>query len=152
MIDKQLDIIRQPRLKIIETLNAFSLDQLNKIPSGFNNNIIWNLGHMIAAQQGVCYKRAGLNTWIDDDFFDAYKPDSKPAGPVSQDEYDNIKTLLTTSIDQLEHDYKNGIFENYPTWTTRYGVQMSNIDEAIAFLPFHEGLHIGYIMAMRKLV
>ncbi|MES2268174.1 MAG: DinB family protein [Bacteroidota bacterium] len=152
MIDKQLDILRQPRLKIIETLNAFSLDQLNKIPAGFNNNIVWNLGHMIAAQQGICYKRTGLNTWVNDDFFDAYKPDSKPEVPVSQEEFDEIKNLLTTSIDQLEHDYKNGIFVNYPTWTTRYGVQMSNIDEAIAFLPFHEGLHIGYIMAMRKLV
>ncbi|MFD0793540.1 DinB family protein [Mucilaginibacter litoreus] len=152
MLEKQLDIIRHPRKTIIETLNAFTLDQLNQIPAGYNNNIIWNLGHMIAAQQGVCYKRAGLDTWVDDAFFQRYKPDSKPEGPVTEQKFEQIKTLMVTSINQLEQDYKAGIFTNYPTWTTRYGVSISNIDEAIAFLPFHEGLHIGYIMAMRKLV
>ncbi|WP_238395215.1 DinB family protein [Mucilaginibacter sp. 14171R-50] len=152
MIEKQLEIMRRPRLNIVSTLNNFSLEQLNKIPAGFNNNIIWNLGHMIAAQQGVCYKRAGLNTWVDDAFFQRYKPESKPEGPVDAAGFEEIKTLLTTSLDQLEHDYKNGIFGTYPAWTTRYGVTMASIDDALAFLPFHEGLHIGYIMAMRKLV
>ena len=143
--------MRQPRLKILNILEEFTLEQLNKVPAGFNNNIIWNLGHMIAAQQGVCYKRAGLDTWVADTFFQAYKPDSKPEGFVDSVGYDEIKTLLLTSLDQLEHDYKNGIFTNYPAWTTRYGVELTSIDDAVAFLPFHEGLHIGYIMGMRKL-
>jgi hypothetical protein len=68
MIDKQLDILRQPRLKILNILESFSLEQLNMIPAGYNNNIIWNLGHMVAAQQGVCYKRAGVETRISDGF------------------------------------------------------------------------------------
>ena len=152
MTEKQLDIIRYPRLTILKTLDGFSLDQLNNIPAGFNNNIIWNLGHMIAAQQGICYKRAGLDTWVSDSFFNAYKSETKPEGPVDAAAFEEIKTLLTTSIDELEHDYKNGIFLNYPVWTTRYGVEITSIDDAIAFLPFHEGLHIGYIMALRKLV
>jgi hypothetical protein len=152
MIDKQLDIMRQPRLKILSILEDFTLEQLNKIPPGFNNNIIWNLGHMIAAQQGVCYKRAGLDTWVTDNFFQAYKPDSKPEGIVDTTGYDQIKTLLLTSLDQFGRDYKKGVFTNYPAWTTRYGVEIANIDDAVAFLPFHEGLHIGYIMGMRKLV
>lgn len=152
MIEKQIDIMRQPRLKILNILNGFSIEQLNKIPTGFNNNIVWNLGHMIAAQQAVCYKRAGLDTWISDEIFQAYKPDSKPNGFVDAAGLDEIKTLLSTSLDQLEHDYKNGIFDNYPAWTTRYGVELTNIDDAVAFLPFHEGLHVGYIMSLRKLV
>ncbi|WP_261381086.1 DinB family protein [Mucilaginibacter pallidiroseus] len=152
MIETALDIMRQPRLKILETLEIFSLEQLNKIPEGFNNNIIWNLGHLIAAQQGVCYKRAGLDTWVEDSFFQAYKPDSRPNSSVDEKGLALIKIYLTTSLDQLKTDYDNQIFANYPTWTTRYGVTIDSIDKAIAFLPFHEGLHIGYIMAMRKLV
>lgn len=152
MITKTLDIIKQPRLKILEVLQSFTLQQLNTIPPGFNNNIIWNLGHMVAAQQGVCYKRAGLPTRVDETFFSAYKPDSKPENPVTQQQFDEIKTLLTTTLVQLAEDYAQGIFTNYPTWTTRYGVEISSIEDAIAFLPFHEGLHVGYIMAMKKLV
>jgi len=152
MLDKQLDIMLQPRIKILSILEDFTLEQLNTIPAGFNNNVIWNLGHMIAAQQGVCYKRAGLDTWVDDAFFQAYKPDSKPNGSVDEQEFKKIKELLITSLDQLRMDYNNNLFTDYPAWTTRYGVEIGSIDDAIAFLPFHEGLHIGYIMAMRKLV
>ncbi|GGH21396.1 DinB family protein [Mucilaginibacter phyllosphaerae] len=152
MLDKQLDIMLQPRIKILETLQGFTVAQLNTIPAGFNNNIIWNLGHMVAAQQGVCYKRAGLNTWVDDAFFQRYKPESKPEAPVDEEEFENIKQLLVSSLDQLKKDYADSVFTNYPAWTTRYGVKIANIEDALAFLPFHEGLHIGYIMAMRKLV
>jgi hypothetical protein len=152
MIDKQLDILRQPRLKILSILDGFSLEQLNTIPTGYNNNIIWNLGHMVAAQQGVCYKRAGVGTRISDGFFQSYKPDSKPDGFVDAAGFEEIKSLLTTSLDDLKQDLEKEIFGNYPAWTTRYGVEITSIEDAIAFLPFHEGLHIGYIMAMRKLV
>ncbi|RFZ90332.1 DinB family protein [Mucilaginibacter conchicola] len=152
MLETQLEIMRKPRITILKTLEEFTLDQLNTIPAGFNNNIIWNLGHMVAAQQGVCYKRAGLDTRVDEAFFNRYKSESKPEGPADEQEYELIKTLFMTSLDQLGEDYKAGIFGNYTTWTTRYGFSMSTIDDALAFLPFHEGLHIGYIMAMRKLV
>ena len=66
-----IDILRQPRIKILEELQNFSLEQLNDIPAGFNNNIIWNLGHMIAAQQGVCYAFAiaGVPKRITDEVF-----------------------------------------------------------------------------------
>lgn len=152
MIEKQLEIVRKTRLSILKILEGFSLEQLNKIPAGFNNNIIWNLGHMIAAQQGICYKRAGLDIWVDEAFFNRYKSETKPEVPADEQEYQLIKTLLMTSIDQLEKDYRANIFGNYVTWTTRYAVDMSSIDDAVGFLPFHEGLHCGYIMAMRKLV
>jgi hypothetical protein len=152
MIDKQLEFIKQPRLKILDVLKDFTIEQLNTIPEGFNNNIIWNLGHMVAAQQGICYKRAALNTWVDDDFFQAYKPETKPNGFVDQEQFENIVGLMEMSLEQLKKDYSHNIFTNYTPFVTRYGIELSSVDDAIAFLPFHEGLHIGYIMAMRKLV
>lgn len=152
MIEKYTNIIKQPRLKILDILDQFTLDQLNTIPVGFNNNIIWNLGHMVATQQGICYKRAGLSTPVSETFFETYKPDTKPDGPANQQQFDEIKELMISTLEQFEKDYNANLFGNYPTWTTRYGVEITSIDDAIAFLPFHEGLHVGYIMAMRKLV
>ncbi|MCO5934045.1 DinB family protein [Mucilaginibacter sp. RB4R14] len=150
MLDKQLEFIRQPRLMILNILKDFSLEQLNTIPPGFNNNIAWNIGHMLAAQLGIWYKRAGLE--VDETFYQLYKPDSKPEGPTTQVQLNDIKERLITSLNDFEKDYATNIFTNYPTWTTRYGAVVSSIDEAIAFLPFHDGLHIGYIMSLRKLV
>lgn len=150
MTNQQFDTIKQPRLMILNILEKFTLEQINTIPAGFNNNIAWNLGHMLAAQLGICYKRAGLE--VDETFYQTYKPESKPDAPITQQQLDEIKEKLISSLDQLEQDHQAGIFANYPTWTTRYGVVISDIDDAISFLPFHEGLHVGYIMSMRKLV
>jgi uncharacterized damage-inducible protein DinB len=51
---REIEIIKLPRQRILDEISHLSVEQLNKVPTGFNNNIIWNLGHMIAAQQGIC--------------------------------------------------------------------------------------------------
>ena len=147
-----IDILRNPRKMILDIVKDYNTDQVNHIPEGFNNNIIWNLGHMIASQQGICYKRCGLETVVSDDFFNTYKSGSKPGRYISQEEYDELKELFLTTLDKLEEDYAAGIFINYTSVMTRYNVELNNIDEALSFLPFHDGLHIGYIMSLRKLV
>jgi hypothetical protein len=149
---KQIDTIKKVRTFLLEGIKDLTTEQLNRIPEGFNNNIIWNLGHLVAAQQGICYKRAGVKPLITDEFWENYRSGSKPQGPVSEAEIENIKTLFLITLDELEMDYDKNLFTNYTTWTTRYGTEMTNIDDAIAFIPFHEGLHSGVIMTMKRLV
>jgi uncharacterized damage-inducible protein DinB len=76
----QFDLIRKPRLTLLTQIESLSLEQLNTVPAGFNNNIIWNLGHMVAAQCGIWYKRAGLALpdGVTEEFFETYKPGTKP--------------------------------------------------------------------------
>ena len=57
--------IREILLKILE---SHSLEQLNKIPQGFNNNIIWNIGHCVSSQQVLVYKLSGLPTMVSEEF------------------------------------------------------------------------------------
>jgi len=151
-MEKQFEIIRNTRRFLLNFIGDLTIDQLNEIPLGFNNNIIWNIAHMIAAQQGICYLRGGLDLKIDQKMFQAYKPDTKPTGFVTSEEVKIIKQLLVSTIDQLETDCKNNAFTNYTSWINRYGVQHNNIDDTIYFLIFHDGLHIGYIMPLNRLV
>jgi hypothetical protein len=148
----QIATIRKTREALLNLIKDLTVEELNEIPAGFNNNIIWNVAHLTAAQQGVCYFRASLPMRIEDAYFKAYKPESKPEAFVSTEEVETIKEMLFSTLDQLEKDYHDKIFTNYTPWTTRYGVEIKNIDEAISFLPFHEGLHLGYIMALKRVV
>jgi hypothetical protein len=151
-MEKQFDIIRKTRQFLLKIFNELTVEEVNKIPAGFSNNIIWNFGHIIAAQQGVCYLRAGMPAHIDKAVFDKYKPDSKPEGFVDAAEIEQLKQLMVSNIDNLEEDLEQNKFVSYPAWTTRYGVEITSVEDAIQFLLFHEGLHIGYIMALRRAV
>src|SRR4051812_21232429 len=104
---KQIEILKKTRQYLLELVRDLSIEELNEIPPGFNNNIIWNLGHMLASQQGVCYIRSGLKVAIDEKYFLAYKPDTKPSELIDRVQVDAIKNLFLPAIDQLELDYYN---------------------------------------------
>lgn len=147
-----IENIRKWRVVLLNSIKELSLEKMNKIPHGFNNNIIWNVGHLVAAQQLICYTKAGLNPPIDEEVLAAYRTGTKPERFFDSDDEDAIKPLLFNSLDLLEQDYQQRAFENYTPWTTRMGIDLNNIDEAIQYLQFHEGMHMGVIMSIKKLV
>lgn len=151
-MNQQIENVRKTRQYLVELIKDLTTNQLNTIPHGFNNNIIWHLGHLIAAQQGVCYIRAGLKQPVDEQLTAPFKPGTKPERAFSPDEIEHVKEVLLSSIDTLENDYNNGTFKTYNTWTTRYGVELRDIDAALSFLIYHEGLHAGSILSQKKLV
>lgn len=146
-----LEKVRLTRNYLINLVQDLTVEQLNEVPPGFNNNIIWNLAHLVSSQQGLCYTRSGLPVQMDE-YLSVYKSGTRPEQFIDVLEIDKIKELLISSLDQLQADYARGIFEKYEGFTTRYGASISNITEAINFIPFHEGLHTGYIMALKRLV
>lgn len=151
MINK-FDRYRKVRQLLLDTVCNLTTEQLNHTPHGFSNNIIWNMGHVIAAQQAICYKRAGKPMQIENDFFEKFKPGSKPSTFFDSHNIDVIKNLLLKTIDDFENDFMQKKFEQYETWTTRFGAEITSIDVAAEFIFFHEGLHIGYVMAMKKIL
>ncbi len=148
----QIETIRKTRTALLNLIQELSVEELNEIPAGFNNNIIWNVGHLVAAQHGVCYLRSGLKLPIDEKYFLPFKPETKPEHFVEAEDVDAIKKMLFSTLDKLETDYQLNLFAEYIPWTTRYGVDLKTIDDALNFLPFHEGMHLGYIMAMKRVV
>jgi hypothetical protein len=51
---------------------------------------------------------------------------------------------------QLEHDLAAGCFVNYDPYTTRTGMTINTIEDALAFNLFHEGLHVGAMLSIAK--
>lgn len=151
-MEKEIEIFKKTRAFLLSIISELSADQLNKIPPGFNNNIVWNLGHLVAAQQGVCYVRGGLPMVVDEKYFLNYKPETKPSGYVNDEEVRVLKEQLLSTIDKLETNLAANVFAANPPWTNRYGVEHKNIADSIRFLLFHDGLHLGYIMALKRVV
>ena len=133
-------------------LENHTLEQLNKIPEGFSNNLIWNIAHIIVTQQLLVYKLSGLPMMISDELVEKYKKGSKPDLFVSQAEVDEIKSLLVKTIEKTKVDFDNEIFKNYNEYPTSTGFVLKSAGSAMAFNNFHEGLHIGIMMSIRKFI
>ncbi|MFB0910652.1 MAG: DinB family protein, partial [Flavobacterium sp.] len=73
-----LDITRTSRTIVSQMLAGHTLDQLNTIPEGYNNNLIWNIAHIIVVQQMLVYKLSGLPMMISDEMVEKYKKGTKP--------------------------------------------------------------------------
>src|ERR1700704_4826563 len=133
-MESAFDIIRKQRSGLLEQVKELNIEQLNEVQHGFNNNIAWNLGHLVATQQGINYSRAGLELRIDKNFQLRYKSGTRPEGFIDEDSIKEINNLLTSTIDEFEIDYNNNLFTNYTAWTSRAGMEINDIDASIKFL------------------
>ena len=151
-MDATFKIWETSRKLYLKLLENYSLEQLNKIPEGFSNNLAWNLGHIIVAQQGLVYRLSGLPTYVSDEMTNTYKNGSKPTGTTSQAEIDELKVLLFSLIEKTKEDYANGKFVTYNEYTTGTGFHLASTMEAMNFNNYHEALHFGFMMNIRKFI
>lgn len=133
-------------------LEDFSPDQLNKTPPGFSNNLIWNIGHVIVAQQALVYKASDLPMHVSDEMFANYKPGSGPAGTISQKEADELKTLLISLIEKTKSDFSERKFRSFSPFTTSMGFHLDSLNDAIHYNNYHEAMHLGFMMNIRKFI
>ena len=145
-------VTQNNRNVIKRILKETSLEDLNTIPTGFSNNIIWNIAHIVVIQQLLVYKLSGVPMHISDEFVSKYKNKTKPEGDVSQEEVDEVYGLLDNLLVKTEEDLAAGIFKNYTEYTLSSGNTLRNVHEAIEFNNIHEGIHYGYILALKKAI
>jgi len=146
------DITRASRNNVLKLLKGFTVEQMNTIPTGYRNNLVWHLGHLLVTQQLLMYNLAGHKLKIQNELVDQFRKGSEPLKKFTQEEIDEIKEEFLEVIDSTELDYNVGIFTQFSSYETSFGITLSSIDDAIVFNNVHEGLHMGLIMAMRKLV
>lgn len=142
--------LRTNRKILSQFIQGYSLEQLNMIPEGFRNNIIWNIGHIIVVQEGLIYRSSDLSIHVSKELVNKYTMGSVPDGKATQEEVDEIHNLLTSSLDQIEKDLNDGIFQHYIERVTKTGFTISNLDDALAFCNFHEGIHLGVMLSLKK--
>jgi hypothetical protein len=145
-------IWKKNRNLYLEFLEKYSLEQLNKIPVGFSNNLIWNIGHIIVAQQVLIFKSSDLQGYISQELFELYKPGTKPTEITSEDEIKELKELLISLVEKTETDFYKGEFKIYNERTTSTGFHLGSLKEAFEYNNYHEGLHLGFMMNIRKFI
>jgi hypothetical protein len=148
----QFEILIKSRELVLQVIDDLSIEQLHVIPKGFKNNIVWNVAHLVVTQQLLQYKMSGANCLIPDDLISDFRKGTFPKREFNNEEFDEIKELLIALPETLIEDYEAGIFQDYEAYETSTGFVLDSLETAIAFNNFHEGIHLGIIRSIKKLV
>ena len=152
---KNIDLILNFREYLLTKIDAFSAEELNYIPENFNNNIIWNIGHLNAVLQALCYRSSGLPIPLEEKYFYPFLPGTKPADFIPENEITIIKQQLVTVVQQLDMDLGNGLFKQYhksEKIEQIYHIQLNDINDAIHYITHHEGIHFNAILSLKRVI
>jgi len=152
---KKLQKLEKFRIAFLKEISNLTPDQLNKIPDGFHNNIIWNLAHVVAASQMIFYRRAGLSLTIDDQYITPFLTGTKPISNLRHEEIINIKEIAIRTIVEMQADFEQNIFTHYiksENIERVYGIEILTIEDALEFLLYHEGYHMGKVITLKQFV
>ena len=151
-MNKKFEILKKSRALVLKKVDDLSIEQLHTIPEGFKNNIAWNVAHLVVTQQLLNYKLSGLNCLVSDELIETHKKGTLPTKTFTEEEFEEVKELLIGLPDTLQEDYEAGIFTEFNAYETSLGFTLDSIETAISFNNLHEGIHLGTIMALTKLV
>lgn len=153
-MNKNLEIIIAFRRLLLTELENLSVEQLNQIPAPFSNNIIWNLAHMNAVLQALCYRASELPMRIEDSDFFPFLPGTKPEKDLDAAEIARIKEQFIQLPQLLAEDLEKGIFVSYKMpgrIEKKYGLKIENIQDAVMYAAYHDSTHLNAIQMLKKL-
>lgn len=144
------DITKKNRAIFSNFLSVFSLEQLNTVPKGFKNSIYWNIAHVVVTQQLLVYHLSQLPMLVSDQFVEKFRKGTQTEFDATKENVDQLKKLLFSTLKQTKLDFDNGLFKSYQPYTVSTKSTLKTVEEAIEFNNFHEGIHLGYILAMKN--
>lgn len=149
-METAFEITLQNREMLYKFLKETPREQLLRIPEGYRNNIWWNIAHVVVTQQLLVYKLSGQEMRVDAALVEKFRKGTVPDGTATDAEIDMITDLLRNSVRWMQEDYEKGMFGSYGEYTTSVNITLRNVDDAIQFNVYHEGIHLGAILALKK--
>jgi hypothetical protein len=142
----QLDLTRERTLQQLEATTEETADQM---PPGYRNTLRWNLGHILTVQETLCLKLAGDSFDLPETYPAFFANGTKPADwQAEPPSLDTLKLQLTEQSLRIKQKLADRLGEKLAQ--PFRGIE--TVGGIIVFSLYHEGLHTGYMMAMRKTI
>lgn len=145
-----IDMLGQIRGLAARALSGLAEEDWWQIPAGFDNNIAWNVGHLIVVQQQLTYGLCGLEMGVTAEDMAQFRTGTSPASWTTKPDPERLRQLLDDLPHIFQTDFAAGLFQTYRPYKTSTGVSLPTLADAISFNNFHEGLHLGTILALKN--
>lgn len=149
---KAFEILRFNYGRALAHLASLDERRLATIPPGFNNNPMWNLGHLCVTLQLLCYARAGLPLFSSPEVVEAFRKGSHPGPGGGVEHLEAVRQGFVELPELFRCDYEDGRFSRYEPYETSSGIVLNDIDDAFLYSTMHDGFHLGVVSAQLKVI
>ena len=134
------------RETLSKTLEGVTAETVAHIPEGFNNNIHWQVGHILSA--GELFLFNGQEN-IPANYKELFGAGSKPAD--WSDDVPSLETLLEQLNEQSNRIQQINV-EGFAEPLEQPFIGNNTVGELAAMGAFHEALHVGQIKILKRLI
>jgi hypothetical protein len=135
---------------MLSKLTDLTDEQWTAVPEGFSNNILWNIGHLLHSHNGMTYARSGIDTGLPEAYEGWFKGGTSPADWSDAPDVAEVRDRFQKQMTQIVDDYGAGKFSGFGSFELMPGYALETIEDVLAFIILHEGLHIEAITYLRK--
>jgi hypothetical protein len=143
------------RNMLVNVIDGMDDEMLDTIPEGYNNNIRWNLAHLVVTPGLLTYRLAGEEIpLISNDFIDSCKKGSSPDDFSLNEDFSksHLCELLIETVKQSQRDFEDLSKEDFKAYETSTGYVIQDLASAISYSNIHDGMHIGVIRMLKKVI
>jgi len=144
-------LIGKARERIIQQVENVPEAQRHVVPTGFNNSLHWQLGHIVTVADGITLRYGGFESKIPSSYGKLFNNGTKPSD--WEDEPPHWDILIQQLPEQFQalQDTLQGRLGD-PVAVKDNFAKAQTIGELVALNMSHENLHLGMITAMVKVL
>lgn len=121
------------------------------VPHGFNNNLHWQLGHILTITDAIMFRFLSGESRIHESYPAFFASGTKPAEwPESPPHWEVIVTQLHEQMKQIRQTFQGKLDE--PAADSDNFLEAEDVGELMQFFLVHESIHAGMITAMLKVL
>ena len=148
----ELKLLKVSIFNVLGIVKGLSNEQLNEIPSGYSNNLIWHLAHLLVTQKLLIYGLSNNDLNLEASFIERFRKGSKPNRVISHKSCEEIVQSFNQMYDKLNVDLESKIFIEYKNYPTSYKFEITSLNDAISFNNLHFGLHVSSMLKIKTLI
>ncbi|WP_458118573.1 DinB family protein [Paenibacillus sp. Z6-24] len=139
------------RQNIQKYLDNLTAEQRTIVPEGFNNNIYWQVGHIVTVADSIVYRLAGRERKLPAVYDTFFAPGTKPAEWQGEPPaWEEILRVLNEQPDQFREALEGQLEAPVAVPENFAGAKVLN--DLMELNLSHESAHSGMINAMSRLV
>lgn len=144
-------LFERTRKSILGYTAELTPEQRSIVPTGFNNNIYWQLGHIMVVTDMILFGFSGKSGEVPAEYKTFFGPGTKPADWTTEaPAWEELLDLFAKQTHLVRETFAGQI--NEPVANKENFAKADTIGDLLELNTMHESSHSGMVNAMSKLV